>query len=118
MAMEYFCCYHSYRKKLAKLSNEEFGRLFRKLLEYSETGEVSDVDADISIAFDFISDDIDRAQKNYEEKCRKNRESGRKRTLPNATERYRTVSVGSERYRTQPNQRQRRNKRKNRTTCR
>lgn len=77
--MEYFCCYHSYRRKLAKLSDQEVGRLFRSLLEYSETGETQELTGRESVAFDFIADDIDRAKKNYQDKCKKLAENGKKR---------------------------------------
>lgn len=87
MAMEYFCCYHSYARKLAKLSDQEVGRLLRALLKYSETGEAQELTGRESVAFDFIADDIDRAKENYEAKCKQNRENrlsttvnGRKRT--------------------------------------
>ena len=60
MAIEYFCCYHSYRKKCEKLTDQELGRLFRSLLIYSETGERQELAGRESIAFDFIADDIDR----------------------------------------------------------
>ncbi len=88
MALEYFPCYHSYKKKIAKLSDEEVGRLFRKLLEYSESGEAEELDGRESIAFDFIADDIDRAKANYEEKCSKNRANAnsRKRSDTNGNE--------------------------------
>lgn len=63
MAIEYFCCYHSYARKLAKLSDQEVGRLFRALLKYSETGEAQELTGRESVAFDFIADDIDRWKK-------------------------------------------------------
>lgn len=88
MAIEYFCCYHSYRKKCEKLTDQELGRLFRSLMIYSETGERQELAGRESIAFDFIADDIDRAKKAYDEKCRKNRENGKKAT---GTERNRSV---------------------------
>lgn len=79
--MEYFCCYHSYRRKLAKLSDQEVGRLFRALLEYSETGKTQELTGRESVAFDFITDDIDRAKKNYMEKCEKLAANGRKKAI-------------------------------------
>lgn len=90
MAIEYFCCYHSYRKKCEKLTDQELGRLFRSLMIYSETGERQELAGRESIAFDFIADDIDRAKESYDEKCRKNRENGKK-------------AFGSERPRSAPN---------------
>lgn len=73
MAMEYFCCYHSYRSKTAKLSDQELGRLFRSLMQYSETGERPEIEGRESIAFDFIADDIDRTKANYIARCETNR---------------------------------------------
>lgn len=69
MAIEYFCCYHSYLRKVAKLSDQELGRLFRALLVYSSTGERAQLAGREDIAFDFIADDIDRAKKAYEQRC-------------------------------------------------
>lgn len=89
MAIEYFCCYHSYRKKLANLSDQEVGRLFRALLEYSETGETQELTGRESVAFDFIVCDIDNSQENYNAKCRqnsKNAKSGRKQAHTDASE--------------------------------
>ena len=78
MAMEYFCCYHSYKRSCEKLTDQELGRLFRSLMEYSETGETQELTGRESIAFDFIAEDIDRAKEAYEAKCRSNAENGKK----------------------------------------
>lgn len=78
MGIEYFCCYHSYRKKCEKLSDQEVGRLFRALLEYSELGTAPELTGRESFAFDFIADDIDRAKKAYVEKVGKMAENGRR----------------------------------------
>ena len=88
MALDYFPCYHSYRKKTAKLSDQEVGRLFRALLEYSELGETKELTGRESVAFDFIVYDIDRAKEAYEEKCETNRKNGQKGA--NAAERLPT----------------------------
>ena len=92
MALEYFPFYYSYRKKLAKLSDQEVGRLVRSLLEYGETGETEELTGRESVAFDFIADDIDRAKSAYDEKCSKNRKNieeryDRKRANTNVYER-------------------------------
>ena len=73
MAVEYFCCFHSYRRKIAKLSDQEVGRLFRALLAYSESGEMQELTGRESVAFDFIADDIDRAKEAYNAKCTQNK---------------------------------------------
>ena len=85
MALEYFPCYYSYRKKIAKLSDQEVGRLFRRLLEYGETGETEELTGREAVAFDFIADDIDRAKENYKELCDKNRANATVRKRPQAT---------------------------------
>ena len=106
MAMEYFPCYHSYRKKCEKLTDQELGRLFRALMSFSETGEAQELAGRESIAFDFIADDISRAQEAYEEKCRTNRKNGALstgRTVADGTERGRSVANGSGRGRTVAN---------------
>lgn len=77
MAIEYFCCYHSYRMKIAKLSDQEVGRLFRSLLEYSETGETQELTGREAVAFDFIAYDIEQSKKAYAERCRTNAENGK-----------------------------------------
>ena len=82
IAIEYFCCYHSYRRKIAKLSDQEVGRLFRSLLAYSETGAAQELTGREAIAFDFIADDLDRARENYAARCRTNAENGRRGGRP------------------------------------
>ena len=79
MAIEYFCCYHDYAKKIAKLSDQEVGRLFRALLDYSEHGETKELAGREAVAFDFIACDIDRAKEAYADKCRKMKANGSKR---------------------------------------
>lgn len=106
MAMEYFCCYHSYARKLARLSDQEVGRLFRALLTYSETGETQELTGRENVAFDFIADDIDRAKEKYEERCRRNSEnatSGRERALATANERAQSHTNASDRTRPHTN---------------
>lgn len=97
MAREYFKCFHSYREKCKKLSDQELGRLFRALMEYSEAGTAPDLTGRESIAFDFIADEIDRDKSAYSETCRKNRENGAK-----ATERHRTPPAATERLPEEP----------------
>lgn len=79
MAMKYFCCYHSYREILAGLTDEQFGKLFRAALLYSETGEMPGLPPAESIAFSFIRRDIDQASEEYERKCETNRANANRR---------------------------------------
>lgn len=69
-----FICHDDYLAKTAKLTDEEVGRLFRALMAYHATGEEKEITGREWLAFDFIKEDIDRAEKVHEEKCRKNKE--------------------------------------------
>lgn len=82
MPIEYFCCYHDYHKKLARLSDQEVGRLFRALLLYSATGSSPELAGRESIAFDFIAAEIDRAKQHYEERRQLNFENGKRGGRP------------------------------------
>lgn len=90
---EYFPCYHSYLRKIAKLSDQEIGRLFRALLTYSATGERQELPGREAVAYDFIADDIDRANEAYQEKCEINR---RNRTSTTVNDRQRPSTTGDE----------------------
>lgn len=76
--LEYFRWYNSYGKRLAKLSDQEVGRLVRALSMYNETGETQELAGRESVAFDFIASDIDQAKEEYRKKCMTNK-NNRKR---------------------------------------
>lgn len=99
--MEYFCCYHSYLKKCEKLTDQELGRLFRALLYYSSTGQRQELAGRESIAFDFIADDIDRAQKSYAARCQANSENGKLGGRPKKQEVFEKASAFSESQKSQ-----------------
>ena len=96
MALEYWPCYHSYRKKCEKLTDQELGRLVRSLMIYSETGERQELAGRESIAFDFIADDIDRAKDKYDARCEQNRENRNQRSSTTVNERQRTSTNDDE----------------------
>ena len=79
MAREYFCAYHSYIKQCKGLSDSELWRLFRALLEYSASGKVPELNGRESVAFDFMSANIDRDVESYKDTCNRNRENISKR---------------------------------------
>ena len=58
-----------YLERLAKLSDQEVGRMVRALAEYHATGKEPELTGRESVAFDFIKADIDRADKSYQTKC-------------------------------------------------
>jgi hypothetical protein len=94
MAMTGFICQDEYLAKCAKLSDQEVGRLFRALMQYHATGIEPELAGRESIAFDFIRDDIDKAEKAYAAKCEKNRQN---RLITNDNERGRTITNVDER---------------------
>lgn len=100
MGLEYFCCFHSYLPKIARLSDEEAGQLWRALMRYSATGEQPELGPSAMMAFDFISADIDSSKASYSEKCRRNAENGFKRTQATASDRLPSVATASGRYQT------------------
>ena len=78
MAREYFCAYHSLLYNLAPLTDSAVGRLFRAALAYSARGVEPMLKSSERILWPTIKQTIDRDNKAYEEKCRINRENGRK----------------------------------------
>lgn len=61
-----------YLERLAKLSDEEVGRLIRALSVYHATGKAQELAGREGVAFDFIKVDIDRIDQKYEAKCETN----------------------------------------------
>lgn len=96
MAMEYFCCFHAYRKKLESLSDSEKGRLWDALMIYSETGERAKLNGREAIAFDFIAADIDAAKEKYAQKCRTNKQNREKGTSTTVDDRARPSTNNDE----------------------
>ena len=105
-----FICHDDYYDRLARLTDEEVGHLFRQLMLY-HAGKIDDM-ADFvgceGIAFDFIKDDIDR----MEEKAKKTEETNRlnglkggrpkKQTEPEETEENQTKPTETEENQTKP----------------
>lgn len=112
MGLEYFPCYHSYAKKCEKLTDQELGRLFRALMQFSETGELQELAGRESIAFDFIADDIARAKDAYDAKCRKNKSNIEKRY---ATGEYERIETNTGVYETYQNKSKNKDKSKDKT---
>ena len=80
-----------YLERLAKLSDQELGRLVRALAIYHATGEQQELAGRESIAYDFIKVDIDRIDEKYAAKCDTNR-NNRQRSSTNDNERERTMT--------------------------
>ena len=94
MAMTGFICHDDYLKKTEKLADEELGRLFRACMTYHANGELINLTGRESVAFDFIKEDIDRAEQAYTNKCEQNR---RNRNARNDNNRQRPSTSVNER---------------------
>lgn len=79
MAIEYFCCYHSYLEALEQLDDAERGRLFTACLIYSKTGVAPELKGNERFVFPTFRCQIDRDANKYNERCRKQAENARKR---------------------------------------
>lgn len=85
--LDYFPWRHRYKKLLARLSDQELGRLVRALEDFSIDGERKELAGREQFAYEFIVEDIDAAKKAYESKCNQARAnaSGRKQTQADAS---------------------------------
>lgn len=86
MPMTGFFCQDEYLAKTAKLTDEEVGRLFRALINYHANGVLAELDGRESIAFDFIKEDIDKAEEAYSKKCEQASKNRRKALSNNTTD--------------------------------
>ena len=72
-----FVIHNSLYEPIEHLSDEQLGRLFRALFQYSINGSTK-VDNDIQIAFNFFKMHIDFSNEKYQEVCEKRSDAGRK----------------------------------------
>ena len=80
MANTGFICQDAYLEKTKKLTDEQLGRLFRALMTYHISGKPAELPPLEEIAFDFIREDIDKADAAYKAKCEQN--SRNRRSTP------------------------------------
>ena len=74
---ESFILYNSFYEPIKALKNEQLGKLFRAIFNYTTNGEVTQ-DNDIIVAFMFIKNQIDLDAKKWEEERTKRSEAGKK----------------------------------------
>ena len=72
-----FVLYHDIRTPLELMTDEQRGKLFIALLNYSEYGELPDFDGALLMAFAFIRTSLDRDAEAWAEKQTKRAEAGR-----------------------------------------
>lgn len=73
-----FILYHSYRKHLSILTNEQKGVLLDAIFDYSENGTMPELEPILMMAFNFIQEDIDQNTKKWEETVEQRSEAGKK----------------------------------------
>ncbi len=66
-----FMIYFDFAPALAKLTDDEAGKLFKAIMDYASMGIVSEIEGLCGFAFEMIRPRIDKDRKVYEEKCRK-----------------------------------------------
>lgn len=100
MAMTGFIFQDKYLDRLAKLSDQEVGRLVRALAQYHATGKEQELKGRECGYYDFIKADIDEIENAYAAKCEKNRQnrvssivSDRQRTITNDDERTQNINI-------------------------
>ncbi len=74
-----FVLYNDYQKHVDRLSDDDAGRLFKALFRYSISGEEPELSASADIAFSFISAQIDRDSKKWENTRQKRSDAAKKR---------------------------------------
>ena len=78
-----FLFYLDWRQHLELLTNEERGGLIMALLDYQDTGAVSNnMTGAAGMAFSFMRAQLDRDREKYERRCEANRENGMKGGRP------------------------------------
>lgn len=79
MAKKYIQLYYDYLDAIELLGDAERGRLFTALLEYGRTGATQGLSGNERFLFPMMRAQIDRDNKEYEEKSRKNSDNVSKR---------------------------------------
>lgn len=79
-----FVLYHDVRTPLELLTDEQRGKLFIAILDYSEFGALPEFDGALMMAFAFIRMSLDRDAATWEEKRAKRAEAGRSGGLAKA----------------------------------
>lgn len=74
---ESFLLYNSFYEPIKYLSDEQLGRLFRAIFNYSSTGKITE-DKEILVAFMFIKNQLDLDAKKYEDIKKKRSQAGKK----------------------------------------
>lgn len=75
--------YTSYEEKFCLLSDEEFGKLVRSMIQYQKTGIIPEIEElAVKLAFSMAKVDVDKNNEKFEKVCQRNRENGKKGGRP------------------------------------
>ena len=78
-----------YKEQVDMMSNEQAGRLFRAILQYTNNHAIDPIeDPVVNMVFSFVRQQIDKDAQKYEETCKKRSESGKKGGRPRKQEEY------------------------------
>lgn len=77
-----FLIYLDYQEQFELLSDEQAGQLIKAIIKYEKTGEITELDGMVKMAFSFIKTQLDRDREKYQAKCEKNRENAKKGGRP------------------------------------
>ena len=79
-----FVLYNEYKEQFSLLSNEEAGRLIMAIFEYTESGNIPELEGMTLMAFSFIKKQLDRDSEKYEKTVEKRKEAGKTGGRPKA----------------------------------
>lgn len=74
-----FVVYTDWEEKLSILSDDDFGKLFRAIFRYLDTGQPPDSTPMVNLAFGFIKGVLDADKEKYEARCIRNSDNIKKR---------------------------------------
>ena len=79
-----FFTYFHLSPVIDKLSDEQAGQLYKALMRYGDTGELTDFSGDLAcdMAYTLMRGEIDVNFERYQETCRRNSENGKKGGAP------------------------------------
>jgi len=86
-------------EKTRSLSDDELGKVFRKILRYVKEETVPKLTDKLEVVFEFIKVDLDTDLKKYKETCERRKESAQKRwSSANGTTAYNCMQMQKEDY--------------------
>ena len=91
---ESFVLYNSFYEPIKALKNEQLGKLFRSIFNYTINGEITQ-EKDILIAFMFIKNQIDLDTNKWQQERKKRSEAGRLGGIQRAINENQTLSSKS-----------------------